>query len=195
MPSSSVLVGNVYVMMAYAFRTLSPTDGVPHATTEFDHIPDLLADIVARETTKQVKRSLDHDYRQETRELPTVRGRVDLQASIRERSFVRGGLVCCFDEYVADTPINRAVRATVLMLARNDRVAEPRRDALARLLPFFEDVQAVPPRAIRINTLVNVYVLRGECIPERDTSIRCKYDIVTSRLGDEISRNRPTVGQ
>lgn len=149
MLSSSVLVGNVYVMMAYAFRTLSPTDGVPHATTEFDHIPDLLADIVARETTKQVKRGLDHDYRQETRELPTVRGRVDLQASIRERSFVRGGLVCCFDEYVADTPINRAVRATVLMLARNDRVAEPRRDALARLLPFFEDVQAVPPRAIR----------------------------------------------
>lgn len=149
MSSSAVLVGNVHTMMAYAFRTLSPIDAVPHATTQFDHVHDLLADIIARETARQVKRGLDHDYRLETRELATVRGRVDLQASIRERSFVRGGLVCRFDEYVADTPVNRAVRATVLMLARSDRVAGPRRDALARLLPFFGGVRAVPPRAIR----------------------------------------------
>lgn len=149
MSSSAVLMGNVYVMMAYAFRTLAPADEAPHATTEFDHVHDLLADIVARETARQVKRGLDHDYRQETRELSTVRGRVDLQTSIRERSFVHGGLVCRFDEYVADTPVNRAVRATVLMLARSERVAQPRRDALARLLPFFSRVDAVPPRAIR----------------------------------------------
>lgn len=149
MSSTEVLVGNVHIMMAYAFRTLSRIDDTPHATTKFEHIHDLFADIVARETSRQVKRGLDHDYLEETSELATVRGRIDLHDSIRARSAVRGALVCRYDEYVADTPVNQAVRATVLMLARSEQVAEPRRDALARLLPYFNGVRAVPPSAIQ----------------------------------------------
>lgn len=150
---SKVLVGNVHIMMAYAFRSLSRIGDAPLATTEFEHIHDLLADIVARETTQQVKRGLDHNYLERASELVTVRGRVDLQESIRTRSVTRGALVCRYDEYVADTPVNQAVRATVLMLARSEQVAAPRRDALARLLPFFSGVRAVPPRTIRWSDL------------------------------------------
>lgn len=153
MSSSAVLVGNVHIMMAYAFRALSQADGARHATTQFEHVHDLLAEIIAREATRQVKRGLDHEYRQATAELTTVRGRIDLQTSIRARSFVRGALVCRYDEYVADTPLNQAVRATVLMLARSERVAEDRRKTLAQLLPFFDAVQAVPPRTIRWSDL------------------------------------------
>lgn len=149
MSKSSVLVGNVYVMMAYAFRALSLVDGVPQATTEFEHVHDLLAEIIAQETAKQVKRGLDHCYVQQSEELATVRGRIDMQSSLRSQSFVRGKLVCRYDEYVADTPVNQAVRATILMLARCDSVTEPRQQALSRLLPFFDGVAAVSPRMIR----------------------------------------------
>lgn len=149
MTKSRVLLANVHIMMAYAFRSLERIDGTPKAAVEFEHLHDLLAEIIVSETSLQVKRGLDHGYREETRELQTVRGRIDLQGSIRQRSFVRGELVCRYDEFVADTDLNRAVRATVLLLARHGNVAPQRREALARLLPFFAGVRAVNPRAIR----------------------------------------------
>lgn len=149
MTRSRVLLANVHIMMAYAFRSLERIDDAPRSTAEFEHLHDLLAEIIVSETSRQVKRGLDHGYREETRELQTVRGRIDLQESIRHRSFVRGSLVCRYDEFVADTDLNRAVRATVLLLARHGNVAPHRRDALARLLSFFANVRAIDPRAIR----------------------------------------------
>ncbi|OFO32175.1 hypothetical protein HMPREF3048_03450 [Corynebacterium sp. HMSC075D04] len=148
MTKTKVLLANVYIMMAYAFRSLERIHDTTQSTTEVDHLHDLLAEIVLVEATRQIKRGLDHGYRQETAELQTVRGRIDLQASIRQRSFVRSSLACRFDEFVADTPVNQAVRATVLLLARHGKVAQHRREALARLLPVFAEVTPVHPRSI-----------------------------------------------
>lgn len=148
MSASTENIRNVYVMMAYAFRSFRSNGADRIATEEFDHLHDLLAEILVRGVSTQVKRGLHRDYLQRADEIATVRGRIDVTASIASLSTVRGRLHCTFDDYEADTPHNRALKSVMILLLRHGNVTGARRDALRRLLMHFESVTPVAPRSI-----------------------------------------------
>ena len=149
----SIAVGNVYVMLAYAFRAISSA-GTDRITTEqFDHLHDLLAEIVVRGVGTQVKRGLHRDYLDRNDELATVRGRINITRTFATRSTTRGRLVCQFDEYEADTPHNRALKSVIVLLIRHGDVDAQRKAALRRLLPYLDAVTLVAPRTIRWDAL------------------------------------------
>ncbi|MGY3567951.1 5-methylcytosine-specific restriction endonuclease system specificity protein McrC [Sinomonas sp. RB5] len=149
MTDRSIAIRNVYVMMAYAFRAIR-SDGSDHIAAEsFDHLHDLLAEILVRGVGAQVKRGIHRDYLRHSDELATVRGRIDIAGTVATRSIVRGRLVCEFDEYEPDTLYNRALKSVMVLLIRHGDVSTPRRDALRRLLPYLDAVTLVPPTSIR----------------------------------------------
>lgn len=153
MTNRSIAIRNIYVMMAYAFRTLRKADDDHVASEPFEHLHDLFAEILARGVGAQVKRGLHRDYLRRQDTLTTVRGRIDITRTAVTRSVVRGRLVCEFDEYEADTPHNRALKAVIILLIRRSNVDPQRRDALRRLLPYLNGVTLVTPASIRWNTL------------------------------------------
>lgn len=153
MSNTNVLLGNVHVMMAYAFRCLeraSPAQGAPQ---DFDHLHDLLAHVIAEETARQIKRGLHHQYLPQREELRTIRGRVDIAATFTRQLTQRGTVVCEYEEFFPDIALNRAIYAVVLMLARHPQVAPHRRRALTRLLPYFASVSRVPIRTLNFDQL------------------------------------------
>lgn len=153
MTTGPIAIRNIYVMMAYAFRSLR-NDGSKRVGAEsFDHLHDLLAEILIRGVGAQVKRGLHHDYRRNREELATVRGRIDITGTVATRSAVRGRLVCEFDEYEVDTPHNRVLKAVIILLIRSGQVTRPRRAALRRLLPYLSEVTLVSPASIHWATL------------------------------------------
>lgn len=153
MTASSIPIRNVYVMMAYAFRTIRSKDSDWIAAESFDHLHDLFAEILVRGVGSQVKRGLHRDYLQRSDELATVRGRIDITHTVATRSALRGKLVCEFDEYEPDTPHNQALKSVIVLLIRHGDVAAPRRDALRRLLPYLEAVTLIAPNSIRWDAL------------------------------------------
>lgn len=153
MADSSVIIRNLYVMMAYAFRAIHKEGTDRVATEPFHHLHDLLAEILVRGVGSQVKRGLHHDYLNRSDPLATVRGRIDIKSSVATRSGTRGKLVCEFDEYEADTPHNQALKSVIVLLIRHGEVIAPRRDALRRLLPYLDGVTLVPPTSIRWDAL------------------------------------------
>lgn len=153
MTEGPIAIRNVYVMMAYAFKAIGNLGTDRIATEEFDHLHDLLAEILVRGVGAQVKRGLHRDYLDRSDELAGVRGRIDLSRTIARRSTTRGRLVCEFDEYETDTPHNRALKSVMVLLLREGTVSVARRDALRRLLPHLDTVTLVAPRAIRWNDL------------------------------------------
>lgn len=149
----TIAIRNVYVMMAYAFRGIRP-DGTDHIAAEsFDHMHDLLAEILVRGVGTQVKRGLHRDYLLRREELATVRGRIDIPRTVAMRSTIRGKLVCEFDEYAPDTPHNRALKSALVLLIRHGDVAYSRKAALRRLLPYLDAVTLVAPTSIRWQSL------------------------------------------
>lgn len=153
MSSSSITIQNVYVMMAYAFRTIRSDSTDRIATEPFEHLHDLFAEILIRGVGSQVKRGLHHDYFPRQEELATVRGRIDVKSTISDRAMTRGKLVCNFDEYEPDTPHNRAVKAVIVVLIRHSDVTAARKQALRRLLPYLNAVRLIAPTSIQWNEL------------------------------------------
>lgn len=169
MSASTILIRNVYVMMAYAFRALQTRDIASVKGESFDHLHDLLADLLRRGLSSQIKRGLHHDYLPQTDTLTTVRGRIDISLTASSRSMLRGRLVCQFDEHLPDTPHNRALKSVVILLIRRGQVQPVRRKALADLMPHLASVREIRPTEIRWGDLsihranANYRMLLGIC--------------------------------
>ncbi|MDO5697482.1 MAG: 5-methylcytosine-specific restriction endonuclease system specificity protein McrC [Dermatophilus congolensis] len=148
MRDRSIVIRNVYVMMAYAFRALNAQGTMLADTERFDHIHDLFAEILAHGVAAQVKRGLHHDYLRREERLTGVRGRIDLTRTALGRATAPGTLTCSFDEFEPDTPHNRALKSVVVLLIRHGQVARARKDALRRLLPYLDAVTLIAPRHI-----------------------------------------------
>lgn len=153
MNKTNVLLGNVHVMMAYAFRCLERAEPAQGAPQDFDHLHDLLAHVIAEETARQIKRGLHHQYLPQREDLRTIRGRVDIAATFTRQLTQRGTVVCEYEEFLPDTALNRAVYAAILMLARHPQVAPLRRRALTRLLPYFAHVSRVSISTLKFDQL------------------------------------------
>lgn len=149
MKNRSIAIRNVYVMMAYAFRSLQTPSAADLETEPFDHLHDLFAEILTKGVAAQVKRGLHQDYLRREERLTTVRGRIDIAGTVAARAVAPGGVVCTFDEYDPDTPLNRALKSVLVLLIRHGDVSKPRKDALRRLLPYLAPVTLVSPESIR----------------------------------------------
>lgn len=149
----TIVIRNVYVMMAYAFGAIHDTGKDRLSAESFDTLHDLMAEILIQGVGSQVKRGLHRDYRRQTDELTTVRGRIDVTRTVSTRSMVRGRLVCEFDEYELDTLHNRILKCVMILLIRGGDVSKTRKDALRRLLPYLDSVAQIAPTSIRWDQL------------------------------------------
>ena len=149
----SIVIQNVYVMLAYAFRAIKAKSISRVGRENFDNLHDLLAEILIRGMNSQIKRGLHQDYLSRTEELSTVRGRIDIAQTVNRRAHSRGRVVCNFDEYLPDTPHNQALKSAISLLIRRGNISKARQVSLRRLLPYLEDVALVPPTSVRWNEL------------------------------------------
>ena len=153
MTDHSIVIRNVYIMLAYAFGALRSKDSDPISGERFEHLHDLLGEILVQGVGAQVKRGLYREYRRHRDELSTVRGRIDIGRTVATLSVTRGRLACQFDEYDPDTPHNRVLKSVIVLLIRHGDVAPTRRAALRRLLPYLDAVTLIAPTSIRWSAL------------------------------------------
>lgn len=132
-------VRNVYHMLAYAFRALDERGWGDFDAEEFENAADLSAAILCRGVDMQVKRGLGREYVDRTGALASPRGKVELSESLRARTLLRRQAVCTWAELSTDTPMNRILKSTMLLLLRSDAAPERKR-GLRRLLAYFGDV-------------------------------------------------------
>lgn len=137
-----IRIQNIYHMLAYAFQTLQGQGYRDIAAEEFDNTADLLAEILSRGVSLQLKRGLGREYVDRTDVLSSPRGKIELSESLKTRSILRRQLICSYDEFSTNTRMNRILKATIMLLIRSD-IDKTRKKALRRLLPYFVDVEDV----------------------------------------------------
>lgn len=129
-----------------------PPDAWRPATFAFGTDRNLLAAMAAffaRTAEQAVGRGLRRDYCQEEDRLVTLRGRVDIAGQLRTPGVV-SPVACRFDEYTADIPENRVLKAAARRLLRLPGVRPDTRRLLERLLVHLDEVTdvAVDPSAV-----------------------------------------------
>ena len=107
-------------MLSYAYQVLNQ-NGYKHIETEsFENIADMFAAIIQRGIEIQLKKYLNREYITETSELSTLRGKIEINDSINQMSFLKKKLVCSYDEFSIDSYMNRILKSVMLLLLKSD---------------------------------------------------------------------------
>ena len=135
-------VRNVYYMLAYAFQTLRELGCRELDAEAFSNTAELLAAILCRSVSVQIKRGLACRYAPRQEALSMPRGQADLAGSLKARTLPKRQLLCSYDELTPDVYANRIIKTTLTLLLRAD-ISAARKRALRRLLLHFDGVRPV----------------------------------------------------
>ena len=140
---STVLLKNVYYMLAYAFKALETGEHRRLAAEDFEHVHDMLAAILAGGLDNQRRRGFERDYQPFTEDLSVVRGRIDPVATMRLRARRRSLVHCGYDERTENTLMNRLLKTAALRLILHGDIAPARRARLKSTLLVMGDVEVM----------------------------------------------------
>ena len=107
-------------MLSYAFQMLNEQGYKNLATEDFDNAGDLCAAILIRGISYQLKRGLGREYISETDTISAIRGKIEITESIKNQSMIRSQMVCTYDEFSVNSPLNQIIKSTVMLLLKAD---------------------------------------------------------------------------
>lgn len=142
-----IRIQNIYYMLSYAFQVLNEDGYKQVATEEFENAAELCAAILIKGVYSQLKRGLGKEYIVQTEELSSLRGKIDISASVKEQTMLRKRLVCNYDEFSVNSYMNRIIRTTMDTLVRSN-ISKDRKKQLRKLLIYFAEVESLNRESI-----------------------------------------------
>jgi 5-methylcytosine-specific restriction enzyme subunit McrC len=116
--SAGIPVQNLWLLMLYAsdFRYLANEYAGKESIDE--DVANLVADVLCEQVTERLKRNLTYGYKNSTRELSRVRGRINALETYTKQLLLKGKVSCSFEELSIDTPRNRYICAALNKISR-----------------------------------------------------------------------------
>ena len=145
----SIFIKNIYYMLSYAFTALNQGDYEDVAKEEFDNLHNLFAAILAKGIGRQLKQGLYREYLNQKEDLAAVRGKIDLQGTIRNLLSRKRVLTCEYDELSENNLLNQILKTTVMILLRHTNVEQEYKSDLKKEMLFFSKVDTIDPATIR----------------------------------------------
>lgn len=147
-------VQNIYYMLSYAFRVLNEQGYKNIATEQFHNTADLMAAILEKGITIQLKRGLGKEYIPQIEALSLLRGKIDIAESIKTQSMLRKQLICTYDEFSVNSTMNRIIKSTIELLLRSN-ILKQRKKKLRKLMVYFSEVEFVDLHTVNWNVQYN----------------------------------------
>lgn len=144
-----IIIRNIYYMLTYAFQDLRQNNYDDIAGEDFENILDLFAEILFRGISFQLKKGLHKDYIAQSDNLPTIRGKININESIQQKLLHKKLMGCTFDEFSENNIHNQILKSTLLLLTTSPEVKMVRRRKLRSLLLFFSNVENCNLKNIR----------------------------------------------
>ena len=146
-----IKIKNIYYMLSYAFRVLTEDKYKNIEAEEFDYTADLMAAILAKGISGQIKRGLGKDYVVRTEELSSPKGKIAISDSVKNHSMASGRLYCSYDLYEENNYMNKVLKSTAMKLIGCEDVKTEHKKELKKILLFFNDVDEIPLQSVRWN--------------------------------------------
>lgn len=146
-------IKNIFYMLAYAFKELKLEHYQRVKTESFDNIHDLFAEIISLGISLVLKQGLHREYIEHQDTLNTLRGKLNIQETMKERMKQSGKLSCNYDDFSCNNIFNQILKATMMLLIRCSDVSRSRKNALRKFLLFFDEVESIDLRAVKWSSL------------------------------------------
>ena len=143
-----ILIKNIYYMLTYAYQTLKQSTYEEIETEDFDNIHDLFAAILSKGLAAQIKQGLYREYIVLEEDLSTLRGKLNMPGTIRNRINQTDKLSCEFDELSENNIFNQILKTAMYILIRQDTIKSEHKAILKKNLLFFSGVEAIDPQGV-----------------------------------------------
>lgn len=140
-------------MLAYAFNECIQGQFDNIDSEPFEHTDDLFAALIERGVNLQIKRGLHREYLDKSDNFQTVRGKINITDTIRNRINRQNFIACEFDELSPNNILNQIIKTSIISLVRNPNVSNSRKVNLRTLLMFFDGIEELNPTLIRWDSI------------------------------------------
>ena len=149
-----IFIKNIYYMLSYAFQILKQEDYQKVTGEKFEKIHDLFAAILEKGVSRQIKQGLYREYVPMKEDLSVMRGKLNINDTIAMQVQRKQKLVCEFDEFSEDNLYNQILKVTIHRLIHANDVDNKRKQALRKVIVFFDKVKLIQPDHIPWNRLI-----------------------------------------
>lgn len=131
-------------MLCYAWDNTLKQEGESLLDTEaFENIYNFLSFILIKEVTKLMRSGILRGYVSCTQSLPLVRGKINLNSTLKEQSLIKKQIVCDFDEFSENIMMNQIIKSTMETLLVSDKVDKEYKIKFRMLLRNFSNVNRI----------------------------------------------------
>lgn len=141
--AGNILIKNIYCMLCYAFKNLESIAQVNSSAENFDNIQDLFSVILYKGISNQLKRGLNREYEEKQEQLSTIRGKININETIKTNSLSEKKLICEYDEFSENSYFNKVLKSTCLLLLRKSDIKQENRKQLKKILIYFSDIEEI----------------------------------------------------
>ena len=149
----NIFILNIYFMLTYAFRELKQNNYEEIAGEDFDNIQQLFAEILIKGISCQLKQGIFKQYIIRKDSLPTLRGKLDLNATIQNKLCRKQEIGCEYDELSENNIFNQIIKATVFGLLKHGNIKKGQKTKLKNLMLFFSNIDIIELSTIKWNIL------------------------------------------
>lgn len=146
---NGIFIKNIYYMLAYAFTNLTLKDFVNVETEKFKNIHNLFAAILSKGIGRQLKQGLYREYISRTENISTLRGKIEMNGTIKNIVSGRRKIFCSYDELSENNLPNQILKTTAILLLRHGEVDEKYKIALKKEIFLFSSVDKISVKKIR----------------------------------------------
>lgn len=144
-----ILIKNIYYMLTYAFQILRQSNYDDIAAEDFENIHDMFAAILGKGVAQQLKHGLFREYVNKSDNLTTLRGKLDIPGTVKNKLQHKQKLYCDFDELSENNLMNQVIKTTMMLLLKQNNVKLDNKSVLKKDLLFFDSVDYIEPAMIK----------------------------------------------
>ena len=117
-------------MLSYAFQVLKQTNFEKIKSEEFENMGDLFACILYRCVSQQLKQGLHREYVVIDEDISTVRGKINITQTIKNKIKHKQLISCNHDEYSENNLFNQIIKTTIDYLICSNNIKKEYKKAL-----------------------------------------------------------------
>ena len=141
--TSSIPIRNIYYMLAYAYQSLSFSEYKNIVNEKFDNTMDLYSEILLIGLPVLIRGGLLKDYIRINDRTTVIRGKIDINSSIKQNALVDKKLIVIYDEFSEDILLNQLLKATLVYLSKNCKLLKEKRRSFFSYLAYFGNVSDI----------------------------------------------------
>ncbi len=145
----NIYIKNIFYMLAYVFDSFGKPEYESLDKEDFENAQDLFAWALSVWISHLRKKGFYREYMSRQENLTTIRGKIDMPGSIRDKIARKRTISCEFDELSENNYLNQILKTTSMLLIKNGEVSNLHKDSLKSEMHYFTGIDALEPSLIQ----------------------------------------------